>query len=493
MPRTKIVCTLGPASQSEEVIREMIRAGMDVARINFSHGDRETHVRNIALVRRLAEEEGKVVAVMQDLQGPKVRVGEFEKGAAILKAGQTFTLTTRQVLGNEKEVTALYPRLPQEVQPGDRILLDDGLLDLEVVETTDTDVRCRVVTGGTLRSRKGITLPHSTLSLPSLTEKDKEDLAVGVENEVDYVALSFVRRAADILELKQLLAEHGTDIPIIAKIEKHEGVTNFDEILDVSDGIMVARGDLGVETPAEMVPIYQKMIIKKCNQVGKPVITATQMLDSMIHHPRPTRAEASDVANAILDGTDALMLSGETAVGKYPVEAVRTMAKIALTTERNLAWGEWAHGPISEGSFTPTEAISQATCEIAAELSAKAIITSTMSGYTARMVARHRPATPIIAVTPNPRTYRRLALVWGVYPLMVQEFTNTDEMMATAVQAALERGLVEQGDIVVITAGVPMGGPGKTNMIKIHVVGESWVESPNPSPRAAGRGKSKVR
>jgi len=350
-----------------------------------------------------------------------------------------------------------------------------------------------VAPGGTLRSRKGITLPHSTLSLPSLTEKDKEDLKVGVKSEVDYVALSFVRRAADILELKQLLAEHGADIPIIAKIEKHEGVTNFDEILDVSDGIMVARGDLGVETPAEMVPIYQKMIIKKCNQVGKPVITATQMLDSMIHHPRPTRAEASDVANAILDGTDALMLSGETAVGKYPVEAVHTMAKIALTTERNLAWREWARGPISGGSFTSTEAISQATCEIAAELSAKAIITSTMSGYTARMVARHRPATPIIAVTPNPRTYRRLALVWGVYPLMVQEFTNTDEMIATAVQAALERGLVEQGDIVVITAGVPMGGPGKTNMIKIHVVGESWVESPNPSPRAAGRGKSKVR
>ncbi len=472
MPRTKIVCTLGPASQSEEVIREMIRAGMDVARINFSHGDRETHVRNIALVRRLAEEEGKVVAVMQDLQGPKVRVGEFERGAAELKAGQTFTLTTRQVLGNEREVTALYPRLPQEVRPGDRILLDDGLLDLEVVETTDTDVRCRVITGGTLRSRKGITLPHSTLSLPSLTEKDKEDLKVGVKSEVDYVALSFVRRAADILELKELLAEHGADIPVIAKIEKHEAVDNFDEILDVSDGIMVARGDLGVETPAEMVPIYQKMIIKKCNQVGKPVITATQMLDSMIHHPRPTRAEASDVANAILDGTDALMLSGETAVGKYPVEAVRTMAKIACTTECNLGW-EGLRRIVPGASPTPTEAISQATCEIAAELSAKAIITSTMSGYTARMVARHRPATPIIAVTPNPRTYRRLALVWGVYPLMVQEFTNTDEMMATAVQAALERGLVERGDIVVITAGVPMGGPGKTNMLKVHVVGES--------------------
>jgi len=472
MRRTKIVCTLGPASQSEEVIREMMRAGMDVARINFSHGDRETHIRNIALVRRLADEEGKVVAVMQDLQGPKVRVGEFAKGAAMLQAGQMFTLTTRQVLGNEREVMALYPRLPQEVQPGDRILLDDGLLDLEVVETTDTDVRCRVITGGTLRSRKGITLPHSTLSLPSLTEKDKEDLKVGVENGVDYIALSFVRRAADILELKRLLAEHGADIPVIAKIEKHEGVTNFDEILDVSDGIMVARGDLGVETPAEMVPIYQKVIIKKCNQVGKPVITATQMLDSMIYHPRPTRAEASDVANAILDGTDALMLSGETAVGKYPVEAVRTMAKIACTTECNLS-REGLRRIVPGASPTPTEAISQATCEIAAELSAKAIITSTMSGYTARMVARHRPATPIIAVTPNPQTYRRLALVWGVYPLMVRKFTNTDEMMATAVQAALERGLVERGDIVVITAGVPMGGPGKTNMIKIHVVGQS--------------------
>lgn len=467
MPRTKIICTLGPASQSEEVLREMIRAGMDVARINFSHGDRETHVRNIALVRRLAQEEGKVVAVMQDLQGPRVRVGKFKDGSAMLKAGQTFILTTRDVIGNEKEITVLYPRLPQEVRPGDRILLDDGLLDLEVVETKDTDVRCRVVTGGILHSRKGIALPHSTLSLPSLTEKDKEDLIVGVENKVDYIALSFVRCAAAIIELKELLAEHGADIPVIAKIEKQEGVANFEEILEVSDGAMVARGDLGVETPAEMVPIYQKTIIKKCNQVGKPVITATQMLDSMMRHPRPTRAEASDVANAIFDGTDVLMLSGETAVGKYPVEAVRTMARIATTTERELPPKGWL---ASEHPSTVTDAIGQATCEMASELKAKVIIASTVSGYTARMVAKHRPAIPIIAPTPVPETQRRLSLVWGVHPLLVQEFTNTDEMIATTVQAALDEGLVERGDLVVITAGVPRGGPGKTNMIKVHLV-----------------------
>ncbi len=467
MPRTKIVCTLGPVSQSEEVLREMIRAGMDVARVNFSHGDRETHVRSIALVRRLAEEEGKVVAVMQDLQGPRVRVGEIKGGKVMLKEGRDFTLTTRQVLGDEREVTVLYPRLPQEVRTGDHILLDDGLLDLEVVGATDTDVCCRVVTGGVLRSRKGITLPHSPLSLPSLTDKDKEDLLVGVENEVDYIALSFVRCAEDILELKKLLAKHGAQIPVIAKIEKREAVANFDEILSVSDGAMVARGDLGVETPAEMVPIYQKMIIKKCNQVGKPVITATQMLDSMIHHPRPTRAEASDVANAILDGTDALMLSGETAVGKYPVESVRIMAKIATTTERELPLKGWF---VSEHPSTLTDAIGRATCEMAAELSAKAIITPTTSGYTARMVAKYRPVIPIIAPTPVPETRRRLALVWGVYSLLVRKFTTTDEMIATTVQAALDEGLVKKGDLVVITAGVPMGGPGRTNMIKVHLV-----------------------
>jgi pyruvate kinase len=327
-----------------------------------------------------------------------------------------------------------------------------------------------VVIGGPLKSHKGVSLLGVSLNLPSLTEQDREDAAFAIQQGVDYLALSFVRRAEDISQLRDLLEQNQASVPIIAKIEKREAVEAFEEILEISDGAMVARGDLGVEAPAEEVPIYQKRIIRLANEVGKPVITATQMLSSMMDNPRPTRAEASDVANAILDGTDAIMLSGETAVGKYPVEAVRMMAKIALTTERTLPYQKWVHEAILEPSFTPTDAISQATCEIAFELSAKAIISSTMSGHTARMVAKHRSATPIIAVTPSLETQRRLALVWGVYPLLVSEFAHTDQMIETAVQAALDEGMIEKGDTVVITAGVPLGGAGHTNMLKVHVV-----------------------
>ncbi len=470
MRRTKIVCTLGPASQSEETLREMIRAGMDVARINFSHGDHETHARNIALVRRLAQEEGRVLAVMGDLQGPKLRVGKIATPVT-LRPGQDFNLTTRPVPGDEREVNFPHPEVIEDVRPGGRILLDDGLLELEVLEASSTDIHCRVVTGGPLKSHKGVSLLGVSLNLPSLTEKDREDAAFAVQQKVDYLALSFVRRAEDVSQLRELLEQNQASIPIIAKIEKREAVEAFEEILKVSDGAMVARGDLGVEAPAEEVPIYQKQIIRLANGVGKPVITATQMLNSMIDDPRPTRAEASDVANAILDGTDAVMLSGETAVGKYPLEAVRVMARIAWTAERILPYREWVHKAALAPSSTPTEAISQATCEIALELSAKAIISSTVSGHTARMVAKHRPSTPIIAVTPSPETQRRLALVWGVYPLLVSEFAHTDQMIETAVQAALDEGLIEKGDIVIITAGVPLGGPGRTNMLKVHVVG----------------------
>jgi pyruvate kinase len=477
MRRTKIVCTLGPASQSEETLREMVRAGMDVARINFSYGDHQTHARDIALVRRLAQEAGQVLAVMGDLQGPKLRVGEIATPVT-LREGQDFNLTTRPVPGDDQEVNLPHPEVMGDVRPGDRVLLDDGLLELQVLETTPTDLRCRVVTGGPLTSRKGVSLPGVSLSLPSLTEKDQEDAAFAIQQGVDYLALSFVRQAGDVSRLRDLLGQHRASIPIIAKIEKREAVEAFEGVMEASDGAMVARGDLGVETPAEEVPIYQKRIIRLANEVGKPVITATQMLNSMIVSPRPTRAEASDVANAILDGTDAVMLSGETAVGKYPVEAVGMMAKIALTAERILPpeelrilpYRERLHETISEPSFTSTDAISQATCEIALELSAKAIISSTMSGHTARMVAKHRPATPIIAVTPSPETQRRLALVWGVHPLLVSEFAHTDQMIETAVQAALDKGLIEKGDMVVITAGVPLGGPGRTNMLKVHVV-----------------------
>jgi pyruvate kinase len=469
MRRTKIVCTLGPASQSEETLREMIRAGMDVARINFSHGDHETHARNIVLARRLAQEEGRVLAVMGDLQGPKLRVGEIATQVT-LREGQDFNLTTRPVPGDDREVNLPHPEVIGAVRPGDRLLLDDGLLELEVLETSPTDICCRVITGGPLKSHKGVSLPGVSLSLPSLTEKDRKDASFAIQQGVDYLALSFVRQAEDVSQLRDLLEQNQAPTLIIAKIEKREAVEAFEEIMGTSDGVMVARGDLGVETPAEEVPIYQKRFIRLANEVGKPVITATQMLNSMIDNPRPTRAEASDVANAILDGTDAVMLSGETAVGKYPVEAVRMMAKIALTTERILPYQEWVHRAALEPSFTPTEAISQATCEIALELSAKAIISSTMSGHTARMVAKHRPSTPIIAVTPNPETQRRLALIWGVYPLLVSEFAHTDQMIETAVQATLDEGMIEKGDTVVITAGVPLGGSGRTNMLKVHVV-----------------------
>jgi len=477
MRRTKIVCTLGPASQSEETLREMIRAGMDVVRINFSHGDYETHARQIALVRRLAQEEGRVLAIMGDLQGPKLRLGEMA-APVTLRQGADFSLTTRPIPGDAREVNFPHPEVMEDVRPGDRVLLDDGLLELEVLETTPTDIRCRVITGGPLASHKGVSLPGARLSLPSLTEKDRADATFAIQQGVDYLALSFVRRAEDVLQLRDWLGQHHASIPIIAKIEKREAVEVFAEILEVSDGAMVARGDLGVEVPAEEVPVYQKRIIRLANEVGKPVITATQMLNSMIDNPRPTRAEASDVANAILDGTDAVMLSGETAVGKYPVEAVRVMASIALSAERILPFDRFRTPPYQEEahkaapgrSVTPTSAISQATCEIALELSAKAIICSTVSGYTARMVAKHRPGTPIIAVTPGLETQRRLALVWGVYPLLVSEFAHTDQMIETAVQAALDEGLVARGDTVLITAGVPVGGPGRTNMLKVHVV-----------------------
>jgi len=472
MPRTKIVCTLGPSSDSEGVLRGMMRAGMEVARVNFSHGDHAIHARRIAMVRRLAEEEGRVVAVMGDLQGPKLRIGDIAGGTVNLQEGAEFDLTVREVPGDERAVHFPHPQLLGDLAPGDRILLDDGKLELSVLSVTPTDIRCRVVVGGPLGSRKGVTIPKKGLSLPALTDKDLEDALFAVEQGVDYLALSFVRRPEDVLELRRFLARHGASVPIIAKIEKREAVEAFPAILEVSDGAMVARGDLGVESTPEEVPLFQKSLIRQANEAGKPVITATQMLSSMMENPRPTRAEASDVANAILDGSDALMLSGETAVGKYPVEAVQMMARIAETTEREFPYKEWARRIMADRTYTVTDAIGQATCELALELGAKAIITPTMSGYTARMVARHRPPIPIIATTPEPAVQRRLALVWGVHPLLITRFASTDEMLASSVQVAMREGFVQRGDLVIITAGVPLGGAGKTNMLKVHRVGE---------------------
>jgi pyruvate kinase len=476
MCRTKVVCTLGPATRDETTLRGLMQAGMDVARINFSHGDQETHAQTIALLRRLSNEEDKLVAIMADLQGPKLRVGDIAEGQVQLEQGDEFTLTTRPVSGSPEVVHLPHPEIVRDLSLGQRVLLDDGQIELTVVGKTGTDLVCRVVTGGSLSSHKGLNLPGARLRISSLTEKDREDALFAVEQGVDFLALSFVRRPADVLELHHFLQAHDADLPIIAKIEKPEALEVFDDILEISDGVMVARGDLGVETPPEEVPFHQKGIIHAANRAGKPVITATQMLQSMIEHPRPTRAEASDVANAILDGTDAVMLSGETAVGAYPVEAVHMMRTIAANAETHLHGDRWAHflsaGADTTRTYPVTEAISQATVEIALAVGARAIVTSTMSGMTARMVARHRPSVPVIAVTPNPRTLRQLALVWGVRPVLVGDFGHTDEMIHLTVEVACKEGIVSWGDVIVVTAGIPFGGTGRTNFLKVHTVGE---------------------
>jgi len=470
--RTRIVCTLGPASDSEEVLRAMIRAGMDVARLNFSHGDHATHAVRIKRVRRIAQEESVIVAILADLQGPKIRVGDIAAGVIALAAGASFTLTTRAVDGDANAASVDFADLPQSVQPGNRILLDDGLIELQVISTSTTDVVTRVVTGGELRPHKGVNLPGVPLKISALTEKDRADLAFAIAQDVDYIALSFVQRPEDVRKLKDLIRQSGATIPVIAKIEKPEAMAQIDAILTESDSAMVARGDLGVEASPEQVPIFQKTLIRTANAAGKPVITATQMLESMIHNPRPTRAEASDVANAILDGTDAVMLSGETAIGKYPVEAVQMMVHIADAVEASLQFQTCARD-FGGDAMSITDAIGNATCEIARQLGAKVIITSTFSGFTARMISRHRPLIPIFAVTSNERTQRQLALVWGVQTALVKNAATMDEIIEASLRSVLEHGVAKPGDLAVITAGVPVGAPGRTNMVQVRVVGET--------------------
>ncbi len=468
--RTRIVCTIGPASSHASVLLGLLEAGMDVARINFSHADTDT-ARTIARnLRTLAQEHGYNVALLGDLQGPRIRLGKVRDGVQ-LRPGESFVLTTEPVEGDERQASVDYPLLPQEVQPGDLILIDDGLLQLKVISTSPRGVRCQVRMGGPLRPHKGINVPGAALRVPSLTDKDERDLQTCVQEDFEFVALSFVRTAADVLRAKDLVRQLGGSSKVIAKIEKREAVANMREILDVADGIMVARGDLGVEMPPEEVPLIQKQLIRAANELGKPVITATQMLNSMIESPRPTRAEASDVANAILDGTDALMLSGETAIGRYPVEAARMMARIALATEAHFDHRSWLRRAAERGTPTITEAVTLTTCEVAHSLKAAAIVASTYSGYTARMVAKLRPEAPILAVTDQPSTYRQLALTWGVRPVLCPRVNDTDEMMAAATHAAVEAGLARPGDILVITAGLPIGVPGYTNMMKVQVVG----------------------
>ncbi|MFO7247264.1 MAG: pyruvate kinase [Bacillota bacterium] len=470
--KTKIVCTIGPASEDVATLKRLIQAGMNVARLNFSHGTHEEHARRIANIRRAAAELGATVAILLDTKGPEIRTGMLKDEPVTLREGDIFTLTTEDVPGDATRVSITYDGLPRDVKPGDTILIDDGLIALTVLETTETEIRCRVENGGELKSRKGVNVPGVRVRLPGITEKDAADIRFGIAQGVDFIAASFVRKAADVLEIREILEGHGADIKIIAKIENREGVANVDEILEVADGLMVARGDLGVEIPVEEVPLVQKELIAKCNRAGKVVITATQMLDSMQRNPRPTRAETSDVANAILDGTDAVMLSGETAAGKYPVEAVETMARIALRTEQALPYAEWLAKQKAAQGQTITETIGQAVAGASVALNAAAIIAPTESGYTARVIAKYRPKAPIVAVTPHERVQRQLTLVWGVIPLVGQTATTTDEMLEESVACAVASGAVRHGDLVIITGGVPVREAGTTNLMKIHVVGD---------------------
>ncbi|RKY04759.1 pyruvate kinase, partial [Candidatus Poribacteria bacterium] len=458
---TKIVCTIGPATEDVDTIRRMIDAGMNVARINFSHGTHDEHLRQMEAVREASEKSGVPIAIMQDLCGPRIRVGEI-KGSIELREGQIVTL------GGEIPVT--YPELYRDLKPGDRVMLADGEMVLEVVEVGEEEVKCRVVVGGELTSHKGINLPGVSLSVPSITEKDLEDLEFGLKNGVDWVAISFVRSAEDVRLIKRRIAEAGMDVPVIAKIEKHEALKELDRIIAEADGVMVARGDLGVELPLCDVPILQKEIIRKANDRGKPVITATQMLASMIERPRPTRAEVSDVANAIFDGTDAVMLSGETAIGKHPVEAVEVMAEVAVKAEEAIDYVGMMEARRMSAEPDVPDAIAHAACYIALDISAKAIICCTRSGATARLVSKYRPGIPIIAVTPDERVLRRLTLFWGVHPFLIEEISSTDRLIARAKEVALSSGFLSKGDRVVIVAGLPTDRPGTTNAIKADVI-----------------------
>ena len=469
MRRTKIVCTIGPATDSEKVLGQLMDAGMNVARLNFSHGSHQSQLQTAERIRSVARKKDLPVAILQDLAGPKIRVGDFESGPVLLQRGQQYTLTVDKVPGDQQRVSVSYANLPSDVKVGDLILLADGSIELSVLDKDARNVICEVQVGGELSSHKGINLPGSTLSVSALTEKDRNDLEFGLEHDVDFVAMSFVRRREDLQQVKEVMERQKKHVPIIAKIEKHEALENIDDIIEIADGVMVARGDLAVETALERVPLAQKMLIRKCNQAGKPIITATQMLKSMVDNPRPTRAEANDVANAVLDGTDAVMLSEETTIGSYPVEAVATMAKIIEVTEG----GRTTKPHIVRSYDKPTSiahAVSRGAYEIAKDLKAAAIITPTQSGSTARKVSSLRPEQAIIALSPDPHVVRCLNLVWGVRPFLFEGHLHAEEMIEQAKDKALTSGLANFDDVVVITAGVPIVVRGTTNMIKVEVL-----------------------
>ena len=494
MKKTKIVCTIGPASDSEEILRELFKAGLNVCRINFSHGTHDEHQIRIDRIKKIRKELGLPIAIMLDTKGPEIRLKNFTAGSVQLSKGQQFTLTTRDIQGDEKICSVTYKNLAQEIRPQNRILIDDGLIELRVEKiANDTDILCTVMSDGPISNHKGINIPGAKIKLPFLSEQDISDLKFGVKNEIDFVAASFTRGPEDILSIRKVLEEeNGNDIHIIAKIENQEGVDSIDKILEVADGIMVARGDLGIEIPPEEIPLVQKMIIRKTLRASKPAITATQMLESMTHNPRPTRAEVTDVANAIFDGTSAIMLSGETAAGKYPVETVKMMHRIAVTAESSLNYEKIVGAVAREHSLTITNAIAHATCSMSMEMNAQVIVTATSSGETPRALSKYKPKAPIVAVTPFEATARRLSLNWGVYPIIAPCFKSTDEMFERCINVAKEQGFVREGELAVLTAGVPIGLAGSTNLLKVETVGKILLKGKGTGVNSVVTGRVKV-
>lgn len=470
MRRTKIVCTIGPASDSPEMIEKLIKAGMNVARLNFSHGTYDEHLRKIKLIREISAKRRTYVGILQDLCGPKIRIGEIAGSCASVIQGQMFTFTTREIVGDNTQVNLPYPELIKQLKRGQLLYVDDAKLEFRVVSSTDTDLLTKVIIGGEIGSNKGFTAPGARWDVPGVTEKDKGDLRFGLEHGVDWVASSFVRSADDVIPLRQVMREVGRRAPIIAKIERPEAVKNIVSIIEAYDGIMVARGDMGIELNIDEVPIIQKSIIRHCNRMGKPVITATQMLDSMMSHPRPTRAEVTDVANAILDGTDATMLSGETAVGDFPLESVKMMSAVACRTEKS---DDFLSGCARKSDYPTrdvTEAIGEAAAKLAVDIGVAAIVTCTFGGTTARLVSKYRPPTRIVGAASNEETARQLTLSWGVCPIYVETARDSDALIANAVEAAAERKLVKKGDTILVIAGVPVGVPGNTSLIRVLTV-----------------------
>ena len=468
MRKTKIICTLGPSTDKGDVLRELIANGMNVARFNFSHGSYEEHGGRLANLKALREELGKPVAALLDTKGPEIRLKEFKNGVEMLEAGQTFTLTTREVEGTKEICSVTYKDLPQDVQPGGTIMLDDGLIMLHIEQVTDTDIICTVLNSGKIKTKKGVNVPGVHLSMPYLSQKDREDIIFGVQNGFDFIAASFVRTAQDVYDIRNLLNEYDSNIRIIAKIENREGVNNIDSILSAADAVMVARGDLGVEIDFTELPGIQKDIIDRSFSFGKPIVTATQMLDSMMVNPRPTRAEISDVANAIYDGTSAIMLSGETAAGDYPVEALKTMSAIAERTENEEHYRSQRHAEIQ---ISVSDATAHAACLTAKDVNAAAIVTVSESGNTARLLSKYRPTQPIIACVMNEQVQRQLSLSWGITSLLMGPAKSTDELIEMSTALAQKNGYLHNGELAVVTAGVPVGVSGTTNMIKIHMVG----------------------